>query len=121
MTKILISTGFGAGWSTWIGSSDEETKFALTYGPLIEFIEAGGSLSNAGGTRFASDGNTPIFDGVKPDVLRQFAVEYYEKFNDVPYLGGAYSLEVVEVNGPFRVDEYDGSESVTTASDLMEL
>ena len=29
-----------------------------------------------------------------------------------PYLGGAHDLIVVEVTGPFRVTEYDGSESI---------
>lgn len=31
---------------------------------------------------------------------------------DIPYLGGIWNLKVMEVSGPFRIEEYNGNESV---------
>lgn len=101
MTKILYSPGFGAGWSTWAHSDKPEfVKFMLTYPPLIEAVENGEKL-------------VPYHPA-----LRQFLAEAKEKFGeDYVYCGGADQLAVAEVSGPFRVDEYDGSESIVEASD----
>jgi hypothetical protein len=37
--KILISTGFGAGWATWHYGPEEERQFMLEYPPFIEALE----------------------------------------------------------------------------------
>lgn len=97
--QILISPGFGAGWSTWM--DDEACKFALTYQPLIDDILRDGKPSK--------------------ENLDAFVEEYVEKFGRQPYTGGARDLTVATVDGPFRIDEYDGSELIITSSDLMEL
>lgn len=101
--KILISPGFGAGWSTW--TSGDEAKFGLTYQPLIDFLERGGKITS-------KDENCPI--------LKQFMDDFRAKFGPKAhfYLGGAKDLVVREVDGPFFVDEYDGSESIVTGFDL---
>lgn len=41
VTKILVSTGYGAGWSTW--APDDKRKEIAEYQPVINFIEAGGN------------------------------------------------------------------------------
>ena len=96
MTKILISPGYGAGWSTW---HDIPTKESLTFQPLIDAIENYGNRSEE-------------FE----EALRQFEEKYPNE-----YLGGASDLTVVEVSGPFLVEEYDGNEYLTTSNELMEL
>lgn len=97
MTKILISPGFGAGWSTWhyTGNTDEKV-FMLTYPPFIEACEAG----------------QPITD----ELTEQFMADFVARFGDedTPYTGGLRDLTVVEVDSPFIVTEYDGSENIQT-------
>lgn len=122
MTKILISPGYGAGWSTWIGDGQnlELLKWVLTYQPLIDFIEQGGKFTaDEIRYRFETDHNTPNYSTLHP-VLRAFAEEYLRRDPEgSPYLGGAQDLTVVEVDGPFRVDEHDGFESITVMDDLI--
>lgn len=88
--KILYSPGFGAGWTSWEGNP-EIKAFMLEYKPLVEAVERGEDLTTA---------------------LALFEKECQEKFGDVPYLGGADGLTVIEVSGRVRINEYDGSESV---------
>lgn len=100
--EVLISPGFGAGWSTWVCSygdnQGEAKRFALFYQPLIDAIKDAQSKS--------------IDDGSFAKALAQFKREFEEKFGDEPYCGGARDLRVVEVDGPFIVREYDGSETI---------
>lgn len=99
MTKILVSTGYGAGWSTW--APDDKRKEIAEYQPIIDFIEAGGNprdLDQRGGPNH--------------DLIIQMMVDLgLDRF----YTGGADGLEVVEVDGPYLISEYDGWESVITA------
>lgn len=124
MNKILISPGYGAGWSTWNSNPNPEVrKFILTYPPLIEYVEQGGTFSEAETRiKYEPDNETRILTALHP-VLRQFLEDLQEKFPEADYfyLGGARDLEVFEVDGPFRIEEYDGFESVTVASDLISL
>lgn len=128
MTKILISPGYGAGWSSWAHGDTEQRKFWLSYEPIIEFIEGGGAFTGADtDIQYETDGNTPIYDALHP-LLRQFIKDYVAKFGKDEdgsdpyfYFGGANDLAVTEVFGPFMVDDYDGSESVTTSSDFISL
>jgi hypothetical protein len=117
MRKILISPGFGAGWSSW--SSGPTARYMLTYEPIIRFIEGGGKFEYTGARHaFVNnpDGPGTIHDfSVLHPLLRQLCEECQEKFGDVPFLGGARDLEVVTVgdNERVKVDEYDGSESLS--------
>lgn len=99
MTKILVSAGYGAGWSTW--ARDDKRKEVAEYRPIIDFIEAGGNprdLDQRGGPNH--------------DLIIQMMVDLgLDRF----YTGGADDLEVVEVDGPYLISEYDGWESVITA------
>jgi hypothetical protein len=90
MTKILISSGYGAGWSTWADDSVQE--FMLKDPTLIAMAE-----------RKAS---------------RQEVNDYVESQcpDDTIFTGGWCGIEVVEVPAGtlFRVNEYDGYESIET-------
>ena len=116
--KILVSPDFGAGWSTWMDG--EVREFALTYQPIIDWLEAG--------NRFSRQEYDPKFDprkeyeGEAGELLWKFKQEAEEKFGtDVHlYFGGARGLCVYEVpeGAKFRIHEYDGSESVEIADEM---
>lgn len=108
-TKVVISPGFGAGWSTW----NDKSKEVAEYLPIIEYIEADKPvLSGKSGRSWDNH------DWLHPDFLA--LVKQMEKDLDLDgfYMGGADNLIVVAVDGPYRIDEYDGSERVTTAVDF---
>lgn len=94
MAKILYSPGYGAGWSSWFSGSREAEKHILTYQPIVDAIEY--------------DQRELI-----PDLCERLKKELYSFYGEAYfYAGGSDDLQVAEVNGPFRIDEYDGSESV---------
>lgn len=89
---VLISPGFGAGWSTW--NSGHEPLFLFDR-RFVEASEAGADVSTveAIGKELTGD-------------------EY------VCVLGWPVRIEWLPVGTPFNVEEYDGSESLRTADDL---
>jgi hypothetical protein len=91
---VLISPGFGAGWSTWAG---EHKEFALFDRRLVEAMETGGSAA------------------VVAKVEEILGEDRYF------YMGGAGDLEIVWLpkGERFFVDEYDGSESIVNGDDLI--
>lgn len=114
--KILISPGYGAGWTTWTNLSREAKLFMLEYKPIIDFLEAGGDAYELQvGRQYDNDG-APT-DG--HPLLMKFVQDFRERFpeEDVPYLGGADQLIVETVGGPVRLKEYDGFESIDRIRD----
>lgn len=85
---VLFSPGFGAGWYTWNSSNR-----ALLFDP--EIVEA----------VLADD--------------RAKAAQIAERKWPDGYYGGAENLRIewLDKGTAFRIDEYDGSESVMTLSD----
>jgi len=99
--KILISGGFGAGWSTWAGGDETTRSIMLTFAPLIEAVERGEEITET-----------------HPAVLAMIEA-CAEAGAASPYLGGVAGLGVEEVTGPFIIREYDGSESITTLESFL--
>ena len=97
MTKVLVSHGYGAGWSTWSNNN----KAVAEYAPIIEFLENGGDRNAL------SAKDHPLIKQMKIDIDD----EYF-------HTGGAEGLVVEEVDGPYRIDEYDGMETLITAADF---
>lgn len=89
---VLISPGFGAGWSTWAG--DGLDRFALFDRRLVEAAEAG-------------------VDDIEPLIKKLTGKEYF-------YCGGWRDVVVkwLPQGTAFYVDEYDGNESIRTTEDL---
>jgi len=81
-TAVLVSPGFGAGFSTW-----NKPEMAVDF-DLVEAFLSG-------------------------DMTR-FEYIVIEKYGENMYLGGMEDLEVqwVDEGKKFRIEEYDGSESV---------
>ena len=86
--KVLISPGYGAGWSTW---NDPRIAFDER---IIRAFEC----------------------GISEEDMKALCVEcdYHDGFGGAPCMGGFKSLMVVEVPSGtmFRIHEYDGYESV---------
>lgn len=93
--SVLVSPGYGAGWSSWTNNK-EVAQFVAEYKPIIEFLENGGKL------------NSKEFNKLV-DELEEYVEE---EFNCSFYTGGATNLEVVVVNGPYKINEYNGSERI---------
>jgi hypothetical protein len=88
---VLISPGFGAGWSSW--GDGEQREGMLFDSRLVDFVLAQGT------------------EGLG---------DYAESLGYTGYMGGAESVQVewLESGTRFFIDEYDGSESIRTFDDL---
>lgn len=117
MKKVLVSHGFGAGWSSW---SPEYAKFLAEYRPIIEFIEGGGDphdLETPWAMRRASlEEKHPLIQQLHRDIAETFDVPLEEVH---VYDGGAGGLvvETVPEGDGYRIEEYDGSESLRLQSE----
>jgi|ERR1035437_4974566 hypothetical protein len=105
MKKILISPNFGAGWSTW--NSGKVAKFMLTYQPIIDFLEGGYSFTHEDSHVWREDNRLihPLLLLMQEEIKARFGEDY-------ACVLGADDLRVETVTAPFRVTEYDGSESI---------
>lgn len=86
--KVLISPGYGAGWSTW---NSDSINLAVDK-RIVDFFESHGK-----------------------NVEREELIDFLESigYDDV-YVGGWKQIEIETVgpNDRFMIDEYDGSESL---------
>lgn len=97
--KILVSNGFGAGWSSW--ASEKQFEIA-TYQPVIDFLEGGGKGSDL-------DEDHPLIKKMCEDLeLDSF------------YTGGASDLhtQFLPDETKFFIENYDGSEYVITSENF---
>ena len=97
---VLVSPGYGAGWSTWAtahGGEDGEdvTGFMLFDPLLVDMVECKESA----------------------ETIETYVTSMYP---DV-YCGGADDLSIqwLPVGTAFRIHEYDGSESVEIRDDIQ--
>jgi hypothetical protein len=83
-TKVLISPGFGAGWSTWNYDIPE-----LLFDPVIVSM---------------------VEDGTSFETIEAYCTAKYS----TGYFGGSADLEVrlIKTGSEFIVHEYDGAESI---------
>lgn len=94
LVAVLVSPGFGAGWSSWLyGYKD------LGHDPLFDPVLA-----------------QMLLDGADFEELSKVAGERYPD----AYFGGLDDLEVqwLPVGTKFRLNEYDGAESLELESDV---
>jgi len=102
MRKILVSPGYGAGWTSW--NTDKIQKFMIEYQPIIDYLEAGNKF-----TRKDCEPNHhqhPLLTRLQEECLEKFGESYV-------CVLGAYDLRVVSIpdDAKVRINEYDGYES----------
>jgi len=90
--EVLISPGFGAGWSTW--ACGKMAAYIRTYKPLIDALKNGEDVN----------GEHPV--------IKNLCAECEEMFGESPYLGGLADLCVRNATPPFQIHDYDGYESI---------
>jgi hypothetical protein len=90
---VLYSPGFGAGWSTW------------ALGEIAEAITFDSRLVDL------------VLNDQRDKITEEYINELYGKYC---YTGGASDLEIewLPKGTLFKIDEYDGSESVVTYTDV---
>lgn len=96
--KVILSAGFGLGWSSIYQSDPEKQWWMLTYQPIIDAIE--GRLNRL-----------IAMDLFRKDFLLKFGQHPIEGYRPV-------GLEVVEVSGAFTVGEYDGAEWIELVREM---
>ena len=102
---VIISEGYGAGWSTWSDSACRETLlFDADIARLVEKL----------GKAVAKDEIDTIKDDIKKVVRNKCGGVYV-------YTGGMGGLTLVwlQKGTKFKVREYDGYESIITTDDLI--
>jgi len=104
--KVVISPSFGAGIATWM-SDDSENRW-LPY----ERVECPAFVAYIEECR--ANKKQPDHDRVRHI---WFAEGLMSGPDEYVYLGGLSDATVVEVPGPYRITEYDGSEAIETATD----
>lgn len=112
---VLVSAGYGAGWSTWNSYKGEgEFDLALDH-RIIEWLIANATVT----TCEAPEGPWNIED-IDEAALKEYCASI--GYNDV-YCGGADGLYIdwYEKGTLIRIEEYDGYESVITGNTLTEL
>jgi len=89
-TKVLVSPGFGAGWSTWNYNIPE-----LLFDPVIVRM---------------------VEDGTSAETIEAYCIAKYSS----GYFGGSTDLEVVLVKtgSDFIIHEYDGSETLQLKDEM---
>lgn len=95
---VIISNGYGAGWSTWHYGSNRET---LIFHPkLVELVEN-------------NQHNVDTISAVLNELLDKEEAEHI-------YLGGVENLKVqwLPEGTKFRIEEYDGAEYVISEYSL---
>jgi hypothetical protein len=103
---VLVSGGFGGGWSTWM-------KYHLSDGPcrsmafepkVVEILLAGLMDKNRAERK------------VTKDKIEAYMAEAYPDF----YAGGIGGLRIVWVpqGAKFHIEEYDGNETLVLESDI---
>lgn len=101
MTKILISPGYGAGWSTWNEQGGELERLLLTCEPLIEAVERSEKIT--------LEPRHPALQMLLDEIERRWPGKYV-------CVLGAEDLKVAVLYGPFWIKEFDGFETVEFGS-----
>ena len=107
---VLVSGGYGGGWSTWMESDGGTWECAqpnrsIAFEPkVVEMVLAGEKDKNRAERKATLD------------KIKEYMTETYPGY----YTGGAEGLEVewVPVGSKFYIEEYDGNESLVLESDM---
>ena len=113
--KIIYSPEYGAGWTSWEGDYEVQ-KFMIDYFPIIKYLESGKDFKEINFHKLQWSGpyGGPSDEEINqfPDCIKQFVIDCRHKFRKVPSLSGLRDAEIKEVNGPVKIVDHDGYESV---------
>jgi len=106
--KVLLSPRYGRGFAFEVGyESPEMGKFVAEFEPLIEAVETGSGLAKA-----------QAWGLLRAEVAKRWPeVEHLP--NVLEASQAPEDLIVVEVEGPYRIREYDGAEGIETLADSL--
>jgi len=90
MVAVLVSPGFGAGWSTWANEHAESLMFDPT---IVDAIE-----------------NNLPFEEVEDYLQEKYPDEYFGGYDQLVVYG-------IPEKTKFRITEYDGSEDIMFADE----
>jgi hypothetical protein len=127
--KILISPGYGGGWTTWHCGSTEEKKFMATYQPFIAAIESRPNQITEQEIKDAKEKikkqERGLLSLIRADIphmkdlfvlIPQFIDDWHAKFGPdtpTPSFGSLTQAKVVEVDEwPVCIYEHHGFESL---------
>lgn len=102
---VLVSGGYGGGWSTWSGDTLDQPNRSIAFEPkVVEMVLAGEKDKNRAERKATLD------------KIKEYMTETYPDY----YTGGAEGLEVewVSQGAKFHIEEYDGNESLVLESDM---
>ena len=92
---VVVSPGFGAGWSTWSYSGGEDYRDFMMFDPtLVDMVERGESAETI--ETYVTSMHPGTYCGASDDLTIQW----------------------LPVGTAFRIHEYDGSESVEIRDDM---
>lgn len=105
---VLVSHGFGAGWSTWdnvrLAYDKRIVEFWLAHKDNKEWMESFNTLFRT---------KSPAYEE---------AVSFFKSigYHDCPCMGGFSDIKLhwVPTNSKWRIEEYDGAESLIFENDL---
>lgn len=107
---VLISPGFGAGWSTWEGNELAWRR------EVVEFF-----LAHKDDEQWMQTVEYYASDWREQSAANREVSEFFKSmgYDDCPYMGGfnQIKLEWVPLGVPWRIEEYDGSENLVFLSD----
>lgn len=117
MKKIIYSPGYGSGFATWADSA--HAKALAEDAQLVAMVEDGSYEGSCTWAEVAAAGGFVEEWRGKGDVRKSlaFVLRCIEICGAAPYLGDC-DLEIAHVDGAYRIDEYDGFESVVTSADF---
>ena len=92
---VVVSPGFGAGWSTWSYSGGEDYRDFMMFDPtLVDMVERGESAETI--ETYVTSMHPGTYCGASDDLTIQW----------------------LPVGTAFRIHEYDGAESVEIRDDM---
>lgn len=118
MAKVLISSGYGAGWSTWAVCMDDQL---LAECPIV--IKAYEEHQDEWPKDWAPSigGKSPCLPLWGHEMLQELeAWLQAHGVDEMPYLGGLGDISVREVpdGTAYRINEHDGSERLEIIGDI---
>lgn len=121
--KILVSPGFGAGWTTET-TNHKAAQFLLTYQPIIDFLEAGGAFTEKNGALVRRPAQPwERYEEPGQSIIKQLYEDLALHLGDMTealefYCGGITELEVRTVRGLVSIRQNDGSEWAVTPDSI---